>query len=60
MLATQADKLGLTDESTPGCQWKHILKLLTGLFFPNQEAERRGIRLRGLPRGPAGYLRQEG
>jgi len=24
--ATQAEKLGPTDESTPGCQWKHILK----------------------------------
>lgn len=57
--AAWADKLGPTDEFTPGYQWKHILKLLTGFLFPNQEAERRGIMLTGLSRGPAGCLRQD-
>lgn len=26
MLAARADKLAPTDESTPGCLWKHILR----------------------------------
>lgn len=58
-LAARADKLGPIDESPPGYQWKHVLKQLTGFFFPNQEAETKRITLRGLSRDPPGCLKQD-